>query len=213
MGACFAREDATQRPGEKWRLKHSKEKERLGVRQTFRPWTSLPGKKLSCIEGEQAKDKLDIAFTARLKEYFGEEFSEYRTSWDPSKLAKGLFCDVSPCPSRKKYGRLFTLTRSSKRYSFELDTMLPPRVEFALLGFDANRLDIDALTIHEQRDLAGASISLPALMTILISMTRAATFELPLWAHESGVHRGTGPDADTDDDLDEVEAPMKKQRT
>ena len=59
-----------------------------------------------------------------------------------------------------------TCTTSSKRYSYQADTVLGSQCELALLGFPQS-FKLGGISLTQKRDLIGESMALPALMTCL----------------------------------------------
>ena len=73
-----------------------------------------------------------------------------------------------PEPMGRGHGAkgLFTLTTVTRRYSFELQCLLPPRSELDLLGWPRS-YDLGSMSASEQRSLVGECISFVSLAVVL----------------------------------------------
>ena len=136
---------------------------KMGLPPNFTGWTSRPefkGTGLPSGPGSvKAHAMLDLGWALRKTSMPSGSFEECTSDY---------FVDISQMPCRSCFGSLGTITTSSCKYSYELDSCLSPADQLAMMGlpWKAVRVARDTMSSAELKSLSGEGFSCPCIASM-----------------------------------------------
>ena len=147
-----------------WRSKHLQIAEQLvdGPRQCVS--ANVP-----VLQGasERVRDIVDLGYN--IMKRFNSTLNE-----------EDLYIDVSQCASRSPWvsnGVLKAMTTSTQLYCYSQQRFVTPIELGATLGFEKDVYDYRCLTVSDQKQMLGESMSVPCIGLVMLSLACA----LPIW--------------------------------
>ena len=145
--------------GKKWPGQHEEFRRKHGLANVAGADAWSAQHRLEGLQLERERDLIDLTWS-----YFWTKHSDI----DPVALERDLVVDVSQTVARSPWSlaKIRSLTAVSRFYSFALDKILDPQLEFSMLGFGP--VNLQGLTRAQSCELAAQAMSQPVITMLAI---------------------------------------------